>query len=131
MRRLQTLAAVFLIQLIGCGVQLPESGYHPVPGVDYGTVPTDYDQIVERHIQLKYDLALSVGAKELVGPFQGSLRLIRVLNTETVYGYEVHVWFDNDVHYMVLIRDDKIVESVECGSRNEGFGFFNFNRPDC
>ena len=127
--RLMPVGSAWLI--LGCAIQVLESESHPVAGVDYGRVPTDYDWMVEQHIKLEYELEIGSYGKEWMGPFAGSLQRPRDGELETVYGYEVHVLFTNDVHYMVLIRDGKVVGSEDCGELSGGFGLLSFDRPLC
>ena len=134
MRGFKLVLAVSLVPLLGCGIrQALEGKSYAIPGVDYGPVPTNYDHDVEHHIQSKYDQDLTTdGWVHGMGPFEGSIRRTRGGELETVYGWEVHVWFSsNEKHYMVLIRDGMIVGSEYCGSRSGGFDLLDFSKPSC
>jgi hypothetical protein len=87
--------------------------------------------MVDSHIRSKYGLEIGSNQRQGMGPFEGSIQRTRNGELETVYGWEVHVWFSNDEHYLVLIRDGKIVESKDCGSMSGGFGLLNFRKPTC
>jgi hypothetical protein len=58
---------------LGCAVNAVDSGSHPIAGVDYGAVPLDYEQMVERHLKFEHDIEDESYGKEWIGPFEGSV----------------------------------------------------------
>lgn len=134
MRGSELMLAVLLLTIFGCGLrQALEGDSYGIPGVDFGPRPTDYESTVDVHLQHTFDQEpIGNGWMKWMGPFEGSIQ--RVCNGvfETVFGWAVHVWYDNsEIHYMVLIRDGKIVSSDNCGILSEGFGLLDFRRPNC
>jgi hypothetical protein len=134
MQRLKLKLVVFTIPLFGCGLRqaLDERSYG-MPGVDYGPKPTNYETTVTFHLQHTYDQEpTSDEWDQWMGPFEGSIQKTRDGDLETVFGWEIHVWYGNtEIHYMVLIRDGKIAGSENCGSLSGGFGLLDFRKPSC
>jgi hypothetical protein len=127
-------AVVATLTLVPSCAIVPNPSPEELATADYGPVPTKYDLMVERHIQFEYDLELSSYGREWYGPIKGYFTTCPNRECETVYGYEVHVEFTNDVHYMVLIRDGQVVRSEKCGRSSGGFPLLNLlleGPPSC